>query len=202
MSVSSLSLGDTMTQLASASVVLRLIAFLSCIAATMLAFAQSGDGVKRVPLPNGNFPISGAVSVPPGYETIYVSGMVPQAVNPNAPKGSPEMYGDTKTQTISVLKQMQSLLEKQHLSMGDIVMMHVYLVGDPGKGGQMDFAGMMAGYTQFFGTSEQPNKPARSSMQVAALAVPGILVEIEAIAVRPGGGFRNASAAGGSHNVK
>jgi enamine deaminase RidA (YjgF/YER057c/UK114 family) len=51
----------------------------------------------------------------------------------------------------------------------------------------MDFAGMMAGYTQFFGTAEQPNKPARSAMQVAALAVPGIMVEIEVIAVRKRG---------------
>ena len=48
----------------------------------------------------------------------------------------------------------------------------------------MDFAGMMAGYTQFFGTSEQPNKPARSAVQVAALAFPGVMVEIEVIAVR------------------
>jgi enamine deaminase RidA (YjgF/YER057c/UK114 family) len=42
-----------------------------------------------------------------------------------------------------------------------------------------------AGYTKFFGTKEQPNKPARNAMQVAALAAPGALVEIEVIAVRP-----------------
>jgi enamine deaminase RidA (YjgF/YER057c/UK114 family) len=49
----------------------------------------------------------------------------------------------------------------------------------------MDFAGFMSGYTQFFGTKDQPNKPARSAMQVAALAAPGALVEIEVIAVKP-----------------
>ncbi len=115
-----------------------------------LGMAQSGDGVKRIPLPppNQDFPISGAVIVPPGYETIYVSGTVPQAINPKASSAA-EKYGDTKTQTISVMKQIQTMLEKQHLSMGDVVMMHVYLTGDPAKGGQMDFAGMMAGYTQF-----------------------------------------------------
>ena len=44
--------------------------------------------------------------------------------------------------------------------MGDVVMMHVYLAGDPDKGGQMDFAGMMAGYTQFFGTARSsPTNP-------------------------------------------
>jgi len=47
----------------------------------------------------------------------------------------------------------------------------------------MDFAGFMKGYTQFFGTKEQPNKPARSAMQVEALALPGALVEIEVVAV-------------------
>jgi enamine deaminase RidA (YjgF/YER057c/UK114 family) len=178
-----------MAHLAGASVLLRLIAVLSCATAATLAFAQSSDGVKRIPYPppNQNFPISGLVSVPPGYETIYVSGIVAKATNPDAPKGGTPEYGDTKTQTISVLKQMQALLEKQQLSMGDIVMMHVYLAGDPKMGGKMDFAGMMAGYTQFFGTTEQPNKPARAAMQVAALALPGLMVEIEAIAVRKHG---------------
>jgi enamine deaminase RidA (YjgF/YER057c/UK114 family) len=49
----------------------------------------------------------------------------------------------------------------------------------------MDFAGFMAGYSQFFGTRDQPGKPARSAMQVAALALPGALIEIEVVAVRP-----------------
>jgi enamine deaminase RidA (YjgF/YER057c/UK114 family) len=42
----------------------------------------------------------------------------------------------------------------------------------------------MAGYTQFFGTPSQPNLPVRSALQVAALANPGFLVEIEVTAVR------------------
>lgn len=61
----------------------------------------------------------------------------------------------------------------------------MFLVGDPAKEGKMDFAGFMEGYTQFFGTEEQPNLPARSVFQVAGLANPGYLVEIEVIAVRP-----------------
>jgi hypothetical protein len=39
----------------------------------------------------------------------------------------------------------------------------------------MDFAGFMAGYMKYFGTKEQPNKPTRSALQVAALAAPGVL---------------------------
>ena len=71
------------------------------------------------------------------------------------------------------------------LGMGDVVKMQVFLVGDAAHGGRMDFAGFMQGYRQFFGTPAQPKLPARSAMQVAALANPGYLVEIEVIAARP-----------------
>jgi enamine deaminase RidA (YjgF/YER057c/UK114 family) len=39
---------------------------------------------------------------------------------------------------------------------------------------------MNEGFRQFFGTAENPNTVARSTIQVAALAAPGYLVEIEA----------------------
>jgi enamine deaminase RidA (YjgF/YER057c/UK114 family) len=42
----------------------------------------------------------------------------------------------------------------------------------------------MTGYKKFFGTPEQPNKPARSAVQIAALVAPGALVEIEVIAAK------------------
>jgi enamine deaminase RidA (YjgF/YER057c/UK114 family) len=63
--------------------------------------------------------------------------------------------------------------------------MTIFMVADPGKDNKLDFAGLMAGYTQFFGTADQPNKPARSAVQVAALVAPGALVEIEVIAAKP-----------------
>jgi enamine deaminase RidA (YjgF/YER057c/UK114 family) len=45
---------------------------------------------------------------------------------------------------------------------------------------------MMAGYSQFFGTKEQPNKPARTTVQVVLPAADsGALVEIDLVAVRP-----------------
>ena len=69
--------------------------------------------------------------------------------------------------------------------MGDVIKMQAFLVGDPEMDGKMDFAGFMRGYTQFFGTDEQPNLPSRSALQVAGLANPNYLVEIEVTAVRP-----------------
>ena len=57
--------------------------------------------------------------------------------------------------------------------------------GDAALGGRMDFGGFMEAYTQYFGTEEQPNLPARSAVQVAGLARPGMLVEVEVILARP-----------------
>lgn len=137
--------------------------------------SQAQTSVTRIPLPNGaTFPISEGVWV---GDTLYLSGTIDSSVA----KGQP---GDTAAQTVHVLQAIQRTLEAQHLELSDVVMMHAFLAGDPTRGGQMDFAGFMSGYTQFFGTKEQPNKPARSAMQVAALALPGALVEIEVIAVR------------------
>lgn len=131
--------------------------------------------MTRIPLPNGTtFPISEGVWV---GDTLYLSGTIDSSIA----KGQP---GDTEAQTVHVLQAIQKTLGAQHLAMGDVVMMHAFLAADPAKSGKMDFAGFMSGYTQFFGTKEQPNKPARSAMQVAALALPGALVEIEVIAVR------------------
>jgi enamine deaminase RidA (YjgF/YER057c/UK114 family) len=39
-------------------------------------------------------------------------------------------------------------------------------------------------WSKKFGTPDQPNKPARSTVKVAGLATPGGLVEIEFIAVK------------------
>jgi enamine deaminase RidA (YjgF/YER057c/UK114 family) len=70
------------------------------------------------------------------------------------------------------------------LSLGDVVKMTVFLVGDPATGGKMDFKGFSEAYAQFFGTAGQPNVVARSTMQVSALVNPGWLVEIEVIAAK------------------
>ena len=59
------------------------------------------------------------------------------------------------------------------------------LVGDPELDGRMDFAGFMRSYSKYFGTEAQPNKPARSAIQIAALARPNVFVEVEVVLARP-----------------
>ena len=118
-------------------------------------------------------------------DTLFVSGQLPNPMTPADPaRGAAAVYGDTRAQTDSVLKKIEAILKEQGLAMGDVVMMHVYLAGDPAKGNTMDFGGMMSAFTQYFGTPAQPNKPARSTVQVAALVAPGTLVEIDVVAVR------------------
>lgn len=151
----------------------------------LASFASSAQDVVRYKIPNSNFPISAAVEVPAGKATIYVSGNVPPMVDVKAAKDSMAAYGNTETQTIGVLTNIQKQLQGMHLDMGNVVKMNAFLVGDADHGGHMDFAGFMAGYTKFFGTKEQPNLPARSAVQVAALVNPGFRVEIEVTAVRP-----------------
>ena len=140
--------------------------------------------VRRYALVNSTFPIARAVEVPSDKTLIFHSGMTPDPARPDAEKGSAEYWGDTKTQTLSVLNKTKASIENMGLTMGDAVKMTVFLVG-PTPGAPMDFAGMMEGYTQFFGTADQPNLPARSAVQVAGLAAPGMLVEIEIVFAKP-----------------
>jgi len=125
--------------------------------------------------------VADAVEAKGAVDTLYISGITPPALNPNAPT----VRGDTKTQTVGILKILGAMLKSQGYDYGDVVMLHVYLVADSSKGGKMDFAGMKEGYSQFFGTPTQPGRPARATIQVAGLVDEGQLVEIAAIAVRP-----------------
>jgi enamine deaminase RidA (YjgF/YER057c/UK114 family) len=146
------------------------------------ATAQAAD-ITRLVNPAAS-PIATSVKVPAGYETVYVSGLTPAAADPKAPAGTTAVYGDTKTQAASVFGKLSDALKAQGMTLADVVMMRVYLAGDPANDGKMDFKGMMAAYTQFFGTADQPNKPARVTVQVASLVGPGMLCEIEVQAAR------------------
>ncbi len=117
-------------------------------------------------------------------DTFYLSGQLADPVTPADPtKGTPAAYGDTETQAASVFAKIQKSLQAQGLDMKDVVKMTVFLGPDPSTG-KLDFAGMQREYVKFFGTAAQLNKPARSAFQVAALAAPWALLEIEVIAVK------------------
>ena len=164
------------------------IARLTLIAASMVigSAAFAADAITRYPLGGGStFPIARAVEVPAGYSLVFHSGLTPAPANDKAEKGSPAYWGDTKTQALSVFGRMKESLESLGLGFADVIAMTVFLVGDPATEGRMDFAGFMGAYTQYFGTKDQPNLPSRSAVQVAGLAAPGMLVEVEVFLARP-----------------
>jgi enamine deaminase RidA (YjgF/YER057c/UK114 family) len=162
-----------------------LAALVSAAPAAFAADSKKAENkVERLPLEGSDFPIVSAVTVKAGTDTYFLSGALAPVINKDAPKGSVAAFGNTETQTVGALNAIKATLGRLGLTMGDVIKMTVFLVGDPEKDNKMDFAGMMAGYKQFFATAEQPNKPARSAFQVAALAAPGALVEIEVIAAK------------------
>lgn len=143
--------------------------------------AHAQDIVRRQA---GDFPIASSVLVPAGTELVFLSGTLADVVNPDAPAGSVARLGDTETQAASVLGKIEKELAASGLTFADVVKMNVFLVGDPASGGTMDFAGLMKAYTRYIGAASQGKLPARTTVQVAGLPIPGALVEIEVIAAR------------------
>lgn len=128
-----------------------------------------------------------AARVNAGADTIYVSGQLPSPLDPATPMSqvtSWEQLGDTRQQTVSTLAKIQDILATQGFTMADVIKLTLFVVADP-RTGEMDFAGVNAGFSEFFRTAENPGTVARSTFEVAGLVGPHYLIEIEAIAARP-----------------
>lgn len=161
------------------------LASLAALAVTLALPAAAQEArIVRHPIPDSDFPIAQAIEIPAGVARVLLSGTVPAPADVAADPNSAAAYGDTEAQTVSVLQQIEAKLQALGLSLGDVVKMQVYLVA-PQPDAPMDFAGFMKGYTQFYGTGQQQSLPTRSVFQVAGLANPHWLVEIEVEAVRP-----------------
>jgi 2-iminobutanoate/2-iminopropanoate deaminase len=117
-----------------------------------------------VPAPRG--PYSPAVRA---GDFIFVSGQVP--IDPATQK---VIAGDIRHETRQVLTNIQNILKGCGASLDDVVKCGVYLLDGA------DFAPMNEIYAEFFGES----KPARATV-VTGFAIPGIKVEIDAIAYKP-----------------
>ncbi len=154
---------------------------LSLASAAAPAFASP---IVRTPAASPSAPLAAAVTVPAGSDLIFLSGALPR-IDPKAPVGTAAAFGgDTRAQSEAVLIRLKQSLAALGLSLGDVVQAHVFLVGDPSRGGEIDFAGLNAAWSEFFGTPDQPNKPTRTTVKVAGLVAPGALVEIEVLAAR------------------
>ena len=117
-----------------------------------------------VPAPRG--PYSPAVRA---GDFIFVSGQVP--IDPATQQ---VVSGDIRDETRQTLTNVKRILEGCGAALADVVKCQVFLAD--GK----DFAAMNEVYAEFFGQA----KPARTTA-VAAFAIPGVRVEIDAVACRP-----------------
>lgn len=154
-------------------------ATLSGIFLAVLPSTASAQTIERK-YGSSQAPIAASVSVPAAANVVYLSGATASPIDP----AKPDELGDTKAQTLSILTKIKAQLGAMGMGMGDIVKMTVFLVGTPANGGKMDAPAMNEVFRTFFGSADQPNKPARSTVQVAALGRPPVLVEIEAVAAK------------------
>lgn len=153
---------------------------LVCSTLLTVTVAEAQTTVKHIQTAN-----SGIASGVWAGDTLYLSGQLPSPTTPaDRAAGKAAVWGNTQVQAENTFQKIEALLKEQGLGMGDIVMMRVYMVGDPAMDNKLDFAGMNAAYGKFFGTAAQPNKPARTTVQIAALVNPGPLLEIEVQAVK------------------
>ena len=161
------------------------------IAAALAALLSAPALVKPAPvdrlttsMPDGKPGlILKGVIVPTGYETFYLSGQLPDPIDP-AKSATMDDFGDTKTQTVSTLNKIKAILASKGYAMTDVIKMQAFLAADP-KLGKIDFAGFNAGFKEFFGSADNANTVARSTFQVANLVAPMFLVELEVTAVKP-----------------
>jgi enamine deaminase RidA (YjgF/YER057c/UK114 family) len=149
----------------------RIALFAALAGAALAGSAQAGPPIKYIYAKPDAFIASGVV-VPAGSDIFFVSG-IPSNV-----------AGGTEAQTADVLTKLGAVLNGQGYTYADVVNMKVYLVGDPAMGGKMDFAGMNSAFKKVFGAEGEPNRPSRVTVQVAALAQPGAMVEIELTAAK------------------
>jgi 2-aminomuconate deaminase len=88
---------------------------------------------------------------------------------------------DIRVQTRAVLENIRDILAGAGAALSDVVEVSTYLVN------MADFSGYNEVYSEFFGYEG----PARTTVAVASLPHPQLLIEVRAVAYRPlGGGAR------------
>jgi len=101
---------------------------------------------------------------------IYVSGQVPVDPQTNKP-----VIGDIREETRQVLNNIRGVLDGCGATLADVVKCQVFLTD------VKEFAAMNEVYAEFFGEA----KPARTTVAISALPLPGAKVEIDAVAYKP-----------------
>jgi reactive intermediate/imine deaminase len=108
------------------------------------------------------------LAIPVGQQIVFISGQIPVDASGNLV--GPD---DLTAQTRDVFDKIKALVEEAGGSLGDVVKITTFLTD-------------MSRFAEFARVREEvfaPNFPASSSVEVSALVRPGLLVEVEAIAI-------------------
>jgi enamine deaminase RidA (YjgF/YER057c/UK114 family) len=133
---------------------------------------------------NPSAAISSGVVVPSGKELYYSSGTVAPLFDTAKQASYRARVGDTKTQGIAILEKLKKDLATEGIGLSQVIFMRVYVAPDK-ETGKLDFKGWFDAYAQYFGTKENPTKPARSTVGIMQLVSPDKFLEIEIVAVYP-----------------
>jgi len=126
--------------------------------------------LKKACLPSPNVNISHAVKVGP---FVFTSGHT--ALMPGTSVIDKKAHGNAGLQTRQTLEVLKGILEDVGCSLGDVLLTKVYLT-DINSYNEMNEV-----YSEYFPKKEEA--PARTCIEVSALAKPELLVEIEMIAL-------------------
>ncbi|MCY7350525.1 MAG: RidA family protein [Cytophagaceae bacterium] len=153
------------------------------MAAFLIGFSAQAQTVEFYGNPTSA--ISSGAVVPSGKKLLWTSGIVAGIADSTAQDGTLARSGNTKTQALDILRNFDRTLKARGLSFKDVLMLRVYVAPDRHQGGKHDYQGWFEAYGQYFGTKENPVKPTRSTIGVAALVNPDKFIEIELVAVYP-----------------
>lgn len=141
-------------------------------------------------------PYAAAATVLPTAPLFFTSGSVPLPLDASAPVGSPERYGNTYRQALSIFERHRKTLASAGLSLRDVLHARAYVVADPASG-EFDWAGWNRAFTETFGALA--HKPTRTSIGITRLGNPDFLIEVELVAAYPEGLTPPAVAATNPH---
>ena len=112
---------------------------------------------------------SQAWKVEEGHTVLVVSGQTSIS-----PEGQPMHAGDFEAQTRCVFENLRTVLEASGCSLEDVVKLGVYLLD----------MGRMPDYGRIKAEFIKGKQPASTAVGVTSLAMPDLLIEVEALAVR------------------
>ena len=150
---------------------LLFVLFLLPLSATAAEFEKGEDG---------------GILIPANAEMLLYSG----SINFGMPEGCGFRdagnegcpIGDMEAQGTAILQGFKNRLEARGWSMENVVRANVY--GVAGDDGELDFAGFNRAFAKFFSREDGGWYPARTFVEIAALFRPGLLVEVEILAMK------------------